>query len=77
VHFTWYPWAIDGAARWLKRAERQGGDGADVHEVRKALTHLVLDLGHETARKVGPTFIATETLYGLAAVPAAGTVRPL
>jgi hypothetical protein len=69
--FLWRPWAIDCAARWLRRAKRYGvADEAQV-PVQRALGHLVIDLGDEAMRRAtgGWTYEAGETLYGLAAIP--------
>ncbi len=68
VNFLWHPWGVEAAARWLARG---GGEAVDVHRVRRALGHLVVDLGDDAFREAtsGFTFVASETLYGLSAVP--------
>lgn len=73
VNFLWHPWAVDAAARWLDRAHRRGdAPEADVQRVRRALGHLVVDLGADAFKEAtsGYTFVASETLYGLSSVPA-------
>jgi class 3 adenylate cyclase len=72
VNFLWHPWSIEACVRWLDRAARAGGaDPVDVQRVRRALGHLVVDLGDAAFREAtsGFTFVASETLYGLGAVP--------
>jgi serine/threonine protein kinase len=71
ITFLWYPWAVDCAGRWLRRAEQHGASASDLVAVRRALAHLVLDLGKERGAKVTSawTFIAAETLWGLAILP--------
>jgi hypothetical protein len=70
IRFTWYPWAIECAARWLQRAERHGATSTDLNDVRRALAYLVVELGPHMVEKVksGPTFEASETLYCLASL---------
>ena len=73
INFLWHPWGVETAHRWLDRAARKGGaDPADVQAVRRALGHLVVDLGDDAFREAtsGFTFVASETLYGLSALPA-------
>jgi class 3 adenylate cyclase len=71
VNFLWHPWGVEAAVRWLDRARRLGAaEAADVHRVRRALGHLVVDLGEDAFREAtsGFTFVASETLYGLSSV---------
>jgi len=71
VNFLWHPWSIEACVRWLDRAARVGGaDPADVQRVRRALGHLVVDLGGAAFAEAtsGFTFVASETLYGLSSV---------
>jgi hypothetical protein len=70
VRLLWHPWAIDAAARWLKHAEQHGGAPEDDFRVRRALGHLVIDLGDDAVRRAGQdwTFLAAELLYGLDSV---------
>lgn len=72
VNFLWHPWGVESAARWLDRAERKGAEAVDIQRVRRALGHLVVDLGNDAFREAttGFTFVASETLYGLSAVKA-------
>ena len=71
IGFLWYPWAINAAVRWLSRAEQHDAQPEDRVRVRRALGHLVVDLGNEAVDKAGEewTFQAAETLYGMAAIP--------
>jgi class 3 adenylate cyclase len=72
VNFLWHPWGIDACVRWLDRAGRvPGADPVDVHRVRHALGHLVVDLGEDAYRQAtsGYVFVASETLYGLSSIP--------
>jgi hypothetical protein len=72
VNFLWHPWAIESAWRWLERAKRAGGaEAADVQRVRRVLGHLVVDLGDDAFKEAtsGFTFVSSETLYGLSALP--------
>jgi hypothetical protein len=71
IGFLWYPWAINAAVRWLSRAEQHGAQPEDRVRVRRALGHLVVDLGGEAIGKASEewTFQAAETLYGMAAIP--------
>jgi TIR domain-containing protein len=70
VGFLWYPWAIDAATRWLERAEKRGAPREERVRVRRALGHLVVDLGQDAANKARTdwTFIGAELLYGISAV---------
>jgi hypothetical protein len=67
VGFLWYPWAIESAALWLRRAERLGAPREDIVGVRRALGHLVVDLG-PSAVSQPHTFAAAELLYCLSAL---------
>ena len=76
VNFLWHPWSIEACVRWLDRAARRGdADPVDVQRVRRALGHLVSDLGEAAYREAvsGFTFVASETLYGLSSVPPPGS----
>lgn len=70
VGFLWYPWAINASVRWLSRAEQHGAPPEDRVRVRRALGHLVVDLGDEAVDKASEewTFQCAETLYGMAAI---------
>ena len=69
--FLWYPWAMHAAQLWLLRAEKVGAPKEDQVRVRRALGHLVNDLGGPAVNKYKSewTFQAAETLYGLSVVP--------
>jgi hypothetical protein len=69
--FLWYPWAISASQRWLLRAEKMGAPKEDQVRVRRALGHLINDLGNEAVGKYRTewTFQAAETLYALSAIP--------
>lgn len=69
--FLWYPWAIHAAQLWLLRAEKHGEPMENQVRVRRALGHLVMDLGSEATNKYKSewTFQAAETLYGLSVIP--------
>jgi hypothetical protein len=73
VGFLWYPWAIDACVRWLERAEKRGGSPEEIVRVRRALGHLVLELGPDAAYKASTdwTFIGAELLNSLSNVPTA------
>ncbi len=70
IGFLWYPWAIDACVRWLERAEKRGGPPEERVRVRRALGHLVVDLGPAAATKASTdwTFIGAELLNGLSDV---------
>lgn len=67
VGFLWHPWAIENAALWLRRAQRVGAAREDIVGVRRALGHLVVDLGPAAANQ-SHTFAAAELLYCLGEV---------
>ncbi|HKP38162.1 MAG TPA: toll/interleukin-1 receptor domain-containing protein, partial [Pyrinomonadaceae bacterium] len=69
--FLWYPWAINAAQLWLLRAEKTGERIENQVRVRRALGHLVVNLGDEAVQKFKSewTFQAAETLYGLSSIP--------
>jgi hypothetical protein len=69
--FLWYPWAISAAQLWLLRAEKIGAPQEDQVRVRRALGHLINDLGNDAVGKyrIEWTFQAAETLYGLSVIP--------
>jgi len=69
--FLWYPWAISAAQLWLLRAEKLGVPMEEKVRVRRALGHLVIDLGSEALKKYNGqwTYTAAESLYGLSSVP--------
>jgi hypothetical protein len=72
VRFLWYPWAIDLTMRWLQRLERTGGSPEAKVRAQRALGYLVVDLGSRLlpeAEGKAETFVASETLLGLAVIP--------
>ena len=71
INFLVHPWALDCAQRWLDRAAKKGADPADVVRVRRALGHMIVDEGEHAVGKAleGFIFVASETLYGLSAIP--------
>lgn len=70
IGFLWYPWAIDAAVWWLQRAEKQGVPPEERVRVRRALGHLVVDLGPDAVNKARNdwTFIVAELLYSFSDV---------
>jgi serine/threonine protein kinase len=71
IRVLWYPWAVETASRWLERCHRIGAPRSEVVRARRVLGHLVLTLGPQFRSELttGQTFIPTETLLGLSAVP--------
>ena len=67
IKYLWYPWVIDCSVRWLEFAERQQTPKEQRVQVRRALGHLVVDLGNEALKRAQGdyTFFASENLYGL------------
>ncbi|HLL74619.1 MAG TPA: toll/interleukin-1 receptor domain-containing protein [Pyrinomonadaceae bacterium] len=68
VGFLWHPWAISAAEEWLQWASaRPEVPEEERVRVRRALGHMIVELGPEAARRATAewTFIAAETLYGL------------
>jgi hypothetical protein len=72
INFLWHPWAIEAATRWLARDARVPGPARDRRRVRRALGHLVVDMGPSARAKAseGYIFVASETVYGLSSVSA-------
>ncbi|MFM8979614.1 MAG: adenylate/guanylate cyclase domain-containing protein [Planctomycetia bacterium] len=70
INFLSHPWAIDCAARWLRRAQRLGAAPGDLVRVRRALGELVVQQGPEAVARAtsGYLFVASETLLGLCSV---------
>ena len=71
VTFLWYPWAIAAAQAWLQRAAQKGASVEDHVQVRRALGHLVVDLGEDAVKEATAdwAFVAAETLYGMSTIP--------
>ena len=67
IKYLWYPWVIDCSARWLELAEKQQLPREQRVQVRRALGHLVVDLGDEASKRAQGdyTFFVSEELYGL------------
>jgi hypothetical protein len=67
IKYLWYPWVIDGSVRWLEYAEAEALPKEQRVQVRRALGHLVVDLGDEALKRAQRdyTFFASEDLYGL------------
>lgn len=67
IKYLWYPWVIDCSVRWLEYAEKQQSPKEQRVQVRRALGHLVVDLGDEALKRAQGdyTFFASENLYGL------------
>lgn len=75
IKYLWYPWVIDCSVHWLEQAEKQGRPKEQRVQVRRALGHMVVDLGDDAlkrARDQNYSFFAAEDLYGLTSIqPAA------
>lgn len=71
IKYLWYPWVIDCSVRWLELAEKQQAPKEQRVQVRRALGHLVVDLGDEALKRAQGdyTFFASENLYGLTVIP--------
>jgi hypothetical protein len=67
IKYLWYPWVIDCSVRWLEFAEKEQLPKEQRVQVRRALGHLVVDLGDEALKRAQRdyTFFASEDLYGL------------
>lgn len=72
INFLWHPWAIDAAARWIARAERNNLPRGQQIPVRRALGWLVVNMSGQKRHDAteGMSFVAGEALYGLSAIPA-------
>jgi hypothetical protein len=70
IKYLWYPWVVDCSMRWLELADRQQLPKEERVRVRRALGHLVVDLGDEALKRAQRdyTFFASEDLYGLTAI---------
>jgi hypothetical protein len=70
VHFLWYPWAVQAATLWLERPETAVAPPEHVVGVRRALGHMVMELGDETIDQAvnPPLHFAGEVLFGLSAI---------
>jgi hypothetical protein len=75
IKYLWYPWVIDCAVNWLEQAEKDGRPKEQRVRVRRALGHMVVDLGDEAlkrARQQNYSFFAAEDLYGLTNIKPVG-----
>lgn len=70
IKYLWYPWVIDCSVSWLEFADKQQLPKEERVRVRRALGHLVVDLGDEALKRAQRdyTFFASEDLYGLTAI---------
>jgi hypothetical protein len=70
IKYLWYPWVIDCSVRWLEFAEKANLPKEQRVRVRRALGHLVVDLGDEALKRAQRdyTFFASEDLYGLTTI---------
>lgn len=70
IKYLWYPWVIDCSVRWLELADKQQLPKEQRVQVRRALGHLIVDLGDEALRRAQRdyTFFASEDLYGLTSI---------
>jgi hypothetical protein len=61
---------IDCSERWLEFADKANLPKEQRVQVRRALGHLVVDLGDEALKRAQRdfTFFASEDLYGLAVI---------
>lgn len=68
IRFAWYPWAIETCAWWIRRLEQTNAPREDLVAARRALGHLVVDLGESTVTVLisGIGFPIAETAYALA-----------
>jgi len=75
IKYLWYPWVIDCANTWLEQAEKEGRPKEQRVQVRRALGHMVVDLGDDAlkrARQQNYSFFAAEDLYGLTGIAPPG-----
>jgi hypothetical protein len=70
MKYLWYPWVIDCSVSWLEFAGKHQLPKVERVRVRRALGHLVVDLGDEALKLAqhDHTFFASEDLYGLSAI---------
>jgi hypothetical protein len=74
IKYLWYPWVIDCSMRWLQFAEKNQLPKEQRVQVKRAVGHLVVDLGDEALKRAQRdyTFFAAEDLYGLAGIKPPG-----
>jgi hypothetical protein len=70
IKYLWYPWVIDCSVRWLEFADQAKLPKEQRVQVRRALGHLIVDLGDEALKRAQRdyTFFASEDLYGLTTI---------
>ncbi|PZR72179.1 MAG: hypothetical protein DLM73_13895 [Chthoniobacterales bacterium] len=70
IKYLWYPWVIDCSVSWLKFADHQQLPKEQRVQVRRALGHMVVDLGDEALKRARRdyTFFASEDLFGLSKI---------
>ena len=70
INFLWQPWAVECSVWALRRAQAADAPPEQRVQLRRTLSHLVVDLGEEftSAASVNPTFVCSETLAGLASI---------
>jgi hypothetical protein len=68
INFTWPPWAIECAARWLSR-KKPASHAAEIR-IRRSLSHLVVSLAPSKTQEAveGMSFLGGETLIGLSSL---------
>ena len=74
IKYLWYPWVIDCSVRWLEFADKAQLPKEQRVRVRRALGHLVVDLGDEALKRAQRdyTFFASEDLYGMTLIRTPG-----
>ena len=70
IKYLWYPWVIDCSVNWLEFAGKHQLPKEGRVRVRRALGHLVVDVGKDILERARGefTFFASEDLYGLTAI---------
>ena len=70
IKYLWYPRVIDCSVSWLEFAGKHQLPKEERVRVRRALGHLVVDLGDKVLKdaQLEYTFFASEDLYGLTAI---------
>jgi hypothetical protein len=65
--FIWHAWGIETCVRWVRRLEKHGAPREAIVRARRALGHLVVDLGDDATKQMlsGIVFPLAETLYAL------------
>ena len=70
MYYAWHPWAIEMSSWWIRRLERNRAPREELVTARRALGHLVVDLGDEIVEGMldGVAYPIAETAYALAIV---------